>query len=61
MPLFPYTDHQGKKNVSEEYASTVYCIDKSFVCIVLVLLCSFFKSLVCVDSVLFIEYLETSE
>lgn len=51
VQLFSYTDHQGKKIVSEEYAYIIYCIDNPFVCIVLVLLCSFCKSLVCVDKV----------
>lgn len=51
MQLFSYTDHQGEKIVSEQHAYIIYCIDNPFVYIVLVLLCSFCKSLVCVDKV----------
>lgn len=37
---------RGKKIVLEEYAYAIYCMDNPFVCVVLVLLCSFCKSLV---------------
>lgn len=58
MQLFLYWSPGGKKKnyVRRKCIYTIHCIDNPFVCIVLVLLCSFCKSSVCFDKVSCIGY-----